>query len=225
MVAIDKPAGFHVHPPEDEGHRISPAVNCLKLLNQQLGRYVYPAHRLDVATSGVLLFALSSESARALSMAFQERRVEKTYFCVVRGWIDQATRIEKHDAVTDIEPVAQTEFPVSVGPRQHPTARYTLVCARPITGRMHQIRRHLASSAHPIVGDTTYGDGAHNRFFRQQLGVAGLLLKAHVIRVPHPSHGRLLEVQAPWRGDWHRLFGRFGVCPWAGPLKVAMTRS
>src|SRR5690242_9363282 len=89
LIAIDKPAGFHVHPPEDPRHQISPALNCLNVLRNQTQKYLYPVHRLDRATSGVLLFAFQSETARSLCEMFQQQEPTKTYYCVTRGWTTQ----------------------------------------------------------------------------------------------------------------------------------------
>ena len=89
-VAVDKPAGFHVHPPEDQRHKIARSVNCLHILNQQLNTYIYPVHRLDRATSGVLLFALDSDSARLGCDLFRNREIEKVYYCVARGLIQDS---------------------------------------------------------------------------------------------------------------------------------------
>ena len=93
-VAIEKPAGFHVHPPEDSTHRIPAGLNCVQVLRKQLNTYLYPVHRLDRATSGVLIFALSSESARSLSQQFRDRSVRKVYYCVVRGWVEDGGVID-----------------------------------------------------------------------------------------------------------------------------------
>lgn len=225
LVAIDKPAGFHVHPPEDATHMISPAFNCLSVLRKQLGTYLYPVHRLDRATSGVLLFALEQSAARELCDSFKNREVKKTYFCVTRGWteekmvIDRALKSdgpleERLPSLTSVDQVSQIELPLAVG--KYGTARYSLLKVDPHTGRRHQIRRHLAYSSNPILGDTTYGDGAHNRVFRENLGISGLLLKAYSIEIRHPSSGENLKLTSRWNGTWHKVFDLFGVCPYGG---------
>src|SRR5688572_28837564 len=86
LLAVDKPSGFHVHPPEDQQHRISANTNTLKLLGRQTGKYLYPVHRLDRATSGVLIFALDPDTAARLGRMFRDREIRKTYYCVTRGW-------------------------------------------------------------------------------------------------------------------------------------------
>ncbi len=226
LVAIEKPAGFHVHPPENSIHKIPAGLNCLQVLKKQLNTYLYPVHRLDRATSGVLLFGLSSESARTLGQQFQDRSVRKVYYCVVRGWVEpegeidhplspgwgpEAQQAEKVEAVTRFERVAQLELPYALG--RYATARFSLVRVEPRTGRMHQIRRHFAHLRHPLIGDTIYGDGKQNRFFREDLGMSGLLLKAYSLEVRHPGDGRSLRIQCRWNHLWHSVFDQFGVCP------------
>jgi len=226
LVAIEKPAGFHVHPPENSMHRIPMGLNCLQVLKKQLNQFLYPVHRLDRATSGVLVFALSPQSAGAISQQFKERSVHKVYYCVVRGWVPESGTIdsplnidsssedpgsEKVDALTHYQRVAQIELPYPVG--RYATARFSLVQVKPHTGRMHQIRRHFAHIRHPLIGDTVYGDGKQNRFFREELGISGLLLKAYSLKLNHPKTGERLVIQGRWNHTWHQVFERFGVCP------------
>lgn len=219
FVAIDKPAGFHVHQPEFPNKKVSREIVCLGLLRNQLRQYVYPVHRLDVGTSGILLFALSSESASRFCKAFTENRSQKIYYAVVRGFLKQHQgRIdiplesdssgELYEAVTDYEVVSQVELPFAVGKR-HPTARYTLVRAKPITGRFHQIRRHFARLSHPIVGDCVHGDSYHNRFFREQLGIPGLMLRASELQIDEPSVH--INLNSVWPENWKTLFVKTGL--------------
>ena len=224
FVAVDKPAGFHVHPPEDQRHKISRAVNCLFILNQQLQSYIYPIHRLDRATSGVLLFALDSDSARLGCDLFKNREIEKIYYCVVRGKIEESGRIdypldshaesqdaERQPAVTEYTPVASIELPFASS--RFLTSRYTLLRVKPLTGKMHQIRRHFAHLSHPLIGDTVYGDGKHNRYFREQLNISGLLLKSYSLEFQHPRSESGLYIASTWNGTWHKVFELFQICP------------
>ena len=176
FVAIDKPAGVHVHPPEDVRFRIPKFQNGLALLRDQLGRYVYPVHRLDRATIGVVLYALSSESASALAGMFYRREIEKTYYAVVRGWTAESGEIDSPlseegkpevPARTRFGRIGSAELPWP-GSR-FPASRYSLVRVVPETGRFHQIRRHLRRLNHPIVGDPVHGDGVHNRNWRSAI--------------------------------------------------------
>jgi tRNA pseudouridine65 synthase len=222
LLAIEKPAGFYVHPPQGAEFDISPAFNCMRILKRQLGgAWVQPVHRLDRKTSGVLLFALDAEMASAVSGQFAARETEKVYFALVRGWVESARTIETHGgewgdgAVTEVEPVIRAEFPWAIG--RYPTARYTLLRILPRTGKTHQIRRHLAGISHPIIGDNKYGDRNHNRYFREHESEPQLFLKAFRLGFQHPESGEGVRIQCHWGGAWHRLFDRIGVCPWEGP--------
>ncbi len=220
MIAIEKPPGFHVHPPEDSNHPISNHFNCLHLLRNQISQYLYPVHRLDRATSGVLLFGLKSDSARKLCQAFENHQIRKTYFCVTRGWTDEAGQIDAplgtSGALTSYSRLGKLELPHSVS--RYPSARYSLLQVEPRSGRQHQIRRHFAHISHPLIGDTVYGSGEHNRYFRSQLLIHGLLLKAYSVELLHPETGEPLQITSRWNGLWHRVFDRFEVCP--QPIKI-----
>ena len=217
VVAIDKPCNLLVHRTRISGDHMF----ALQLLRDQLSRFVYPVHRLDRPTSGVLLFALSKDAARRLCDAFAARRVEKTYIAVVRGYTEETGMIDPprgasgaeplQEAVTRYRRVATAECPEPVGP--HPSARYSLLSVHPETGRMHQIRRHLKHVSHPIVGDTQHGDGRHNRFFREHFGLGRLLLHARTLAFPHPRTAERTVVEAPLHGDMVDLFERLG---WGG---------
>jgi tRNA pseudouridine65 synthase len=207
-VAVNKPSGLLVHRTRlDAGE----ARFALQIVRDQVGHWIHPVHRLDKPTSGVLLFARSSDSARALGQAFQEGLMRKTYLAVVRGIcpevgrIDHAVNVERPlspgagqislDAVTDFRRLATAELPVHV--ETYPTSRYSLVRCEPKTGKRHQIRKHLKHVGHPIIGDVRYGRGAHNRFFRDTLGVGRLLLAATELEFEHPRTGRTVRIVAP----------------------------
>lgn len=219
FVAIDKPSGFHVHQPEFPHRRVSRDIVCLALLRNQIGQYVYPVHRLDVGTSGILVFALSSESASKFGKAFKENRTQKTYYAVVRGFLkDEKARIEiplesdstgeLYNAVTDYEVISKVELPFAVGKR-YPTTRYSLVKVMPITGRFHQIRRHFARLSHPLIGDCEHGDSHHNRFFREQFGVQGLMLRASALEIDEPAIQ--ISLKSVWPDNWKTMFEQTGL--------------
>jgi tRNA pseudouridine65 synthase len=225
LVVVDKPAGFHVHPPEDTKHKIANAVNCLYLLSHQMNQYLYPVHRLDRATSGVLIFALKADIASNLAKLFNDREIEKTYYAVIRGWVKpgvskidyplkEITRggesVQK-PSITHYEAIGWVELPINVG--KFSTSRYSLVKVSPETGRMHQIRKHFAHLSHPLIGDTLYGDGPHNRIFREKFGVQQLYLKAFSLKLCHPATGVPQEFRSRWNHGWHQIFDLFGVCP------------
>ncbi|HCR18790.1 MAG TPA: hypothetical protein DIU35_15020 [Candidatus Latescibacteria bacterium] len=213
-VAVNKPAGLFVHPT-----KLSPReTSCLPKLRKQLGQNLFTIHRLDRATSGVLLFALSSEAAREMCRLFEERLVEKSYLAVCRGFtpesgqVDRALRENRNkqrvDAVTQYVRQAVVELPEPVG--QHPTARLSLVSVRPLTGRTHQIRKHMAHISHPIVGDTNYGDGAHNRFWRSHFNLHRLMLMATHIGFSHPYSNEPVTICSPLTDEVESLFHTLG---------------
>ncbi|MCA9655912.1 MAG: pseudouridylate synthase [Myxococcales bacterium] len=214
LVAIAKPPGLAVHRSEQVRDR-APA---LQRLRDQLGRRVYPVHRLDRATSGVLLFALDPHTARRVGEALARRDVDKRYVAVVRGWapteaeIDHPLREEPERAPqpahTSLRRLATVELPIPVG--RYPQARYSLVELVPHTGRLHQLRKHLAHLRHPIVGDVRHGEGRHNRLFREHLGIRRLLLHAWWLALPHPHHDRPLRIRAPLDDELRGLLQRLG---------------
>lgn len=213
LVAIDKPAGLLVHPSGLDAHE---ARNALHLLRDQLGERLWPLHRLDKGTSGVLLFGRNVEAARRWGSAFEEGLVRKRYLALVRGWPPQAGEIDQPlardpelpsagqprlAAVTRYRRLASFDWPFGDG--RHPTSRYALVEAEPLTGRRHQIRRHFKQIAHPLVGDATHGKGAHNRAVAQWLGVQRLWL--HAAWVELPQDGPPLRIDAPPGPEWDAL--------------------
>jgi tRNA pseudouridine65 synthase len=223
LVAVHKPAGLLVHRSALDRHETDFA---LQRARDQLGQRVYPVHRLDKPVAGVLLFALSESAARSMTALFTANAVEKTYLAVVRGfappsgiidyplvemWDAKTDALAQRDkpaqpAVSEYECVQQVELPYRVG--RYATARYSLLRVYPRTGRRHQIRRHLKHIFHPIVGDTTHGDGVHNRFFREQLDCQRLLLTATALRFTHPVTGVALCVEAAPDAVWQRLLLR-----------------
>ena len=231
LIAIDKPAGLLVHRSDIDRHETRFAV---QLLRDQIGRRVQPVHRLDKGTSGVLLFAFDTDTTRLLGQAFEGNAVGKSYRAVVRGWPPLSGRIDhpltrdgdhpltrdddeagalvqarpSQQAVTDYRRLATIELPNAV--ERYPSSRYALVALIPLTGRRHQLRRHLKHIAHPIIGDATHGKGVHNRFFQQAFACHRLLLACTALRLRHPVHGAPLEIRAPLSGEFAALLERFG---------------
>lgn len=224
LVAIDKPDALLVHRTRLSGDRMA----ALQILRDQINRTVYPVHRLDRATSGVLLFALDADTAGQLGNAFAERQVQKTYRAVVRGLAPPRGVID-HPIIDPDDPVprpAQSSFTCLEALRldqeiEGRQAIYSLVEVQPETGRRHQIRRHLKHIHHPIIGDTTYGRGPHNRFFREQFGIYRLLLHARSLEFIHPHTGQPLriEVSETEERSW-RLFREKTADQW-GTTQVA----
>lgn len=222
LVAIHKPAGLLVHrsPIDAQETRFA-----LQQTRDQIGRYVYPVHRLDKPTSGILVFGLNKYTAGKLGESFEQRVVEKEYLAVVRGWpeargvIDHPLKLEDTGykprenaepvpALTDYERLATVEIPHAVGPFE--TARYALLSVRPHTGRLHQIRRHLKHISHPVIGDVRHGDSDHNRFFREHFRSARLLLASVRLAFPHPATGERLQITCPPESEMVRVLVDLG---------------
>jgi tRNA pseudouridine65 synthase len=197
LVAVSKPGGLLVHRTPEASDR----VFLLQELGAQLGRRVHPVHRLDRATSGVILFAFSSEDTRRLQAALGAEDASKEYLVLVRGLTERAFVVDrplqnenkvKQEARTSFERVA--EF-----------SRCSLLRARLHTGRRHQIRRHLSHSAHQVIGDTSHGKGRINQFFRDHYGLPRLFLHAWLVELLHPRTRERLRIEAPLADDL-RLF-------------------
>jgi len=219
LLAVDKPAGLLVHRSAlDRGETRFALQQARALAGQRL----WPVHRLDKATSGLLLFALDADAARCVGGQFERHAVDKRYLAVVRGWpqtagvIDHALADDEDPAGAGVARAARThwarratvELPFAVD--RYPSARYALLALAPLTGRRHQLRRHLKHIAHPIVGDTTHGKGTHNRFFREHFGCARLLLACTGLRLRHPDDGRAWTLEAPPGDDFAQVAARLG---------------
>ena len=224
LVAVDKPSGMLVHRSFLDKHE---TVFVMQTLRDQIGQHVFPVHRLDRPTSGVLLFALSADIARLLGEQQEKKQWRKHYLAVVRGFLAQggeldyplkeqldkiADKFSRDDkaaqhAITRYQPLQQVELPIPVS--KYPAARYSLVALQPITGRKHQLRRHLAHIRHPIVGDTSHGDGKHNALFKDNFNCRRLLLVAKQLQLAHPVTGETLVFSAGLN-ELEPLFDLFG---------------
>jgi tRNA pseudouridine65 synthase len=247
---------------------------ALQLVRDQVGQYVYPVHRLDRPTSGVLLFALTKDVATKLNEAFankssqaglkselnselgsksgaesehkldqQEKAEEvgtgqniercdlamvKTYYALVRGYLAVPADLIDHELKEKLDKLGdknvsrdkpaqsaqsyyqvkqQGSLPIKVG--KFDSVRYSLVEVRPITGRRHQIRRHLAHLRHPILGDINYGDNKQNPFFIEHFGFKRLMLHAQSLEFNHPISNKRIKISAPFDGQWQQIFTTF----------------
>ena len=249
LVAVDKPAGLFVHRSFMDKDEI---YFALQLVRDQIGKYVYPIHRLDRPTSGVLLFALTKEIAQKMNAAFanksnsandgvtaleikikdeHEQGVEvnltKTYYALVRGHLpitaqsqlidhplkekldklgDKNVRRDKapQSAQTYYQVRKQASLPIALG--KFDSVRYSLVKLEPITGRRHQIRRHLAHLRHPILGDINYGDNKQNPFFIDHFGFKRLMLIAKSLSFIHPVTEQQVTINAEFDEQWLHVF-------------------
>ncbi len=204
-MVINKPAGLLVHRSAIDFHE---AYNAQEILQTQIDHEVFPVHRLDKPTSGVLLFALNKKTAAAMAVKFQRHEVHKTYIAIVRGYADDTGCVDnpvrdkdapdkpRKPAVTHYKTLARIALPLPVD--QFPEARYSMVQLEPESGRRHQLRQHMKHISHPIIGDTSYGKTVHNRFFKQHLTCARLLLHARSLRFTHPHSDKTISLTASY---------------------------
>ncbi len=209
LVAINKPHGLLVH-------RSPIATNtdtfAVQELRNQIGLHVYPAHRLDRKTSGVLLFALDKSILPDLQLQFAEHTLEKTYWAILRGYTEDAGTIDyaltndkgkTQEAITNYRTIARTEIEVPFG--KHLTSRYSLVEAKPITGRMHQLRKHFAHILHPIIGDRPHGCNKQNKLFLEKWQMGTMLLHAKSLQLQHPITKEPLNLSADHQAEFERM--------------------
>lgn len=215
IAVVDKPAGLMVHDSKLARGETDFAADRLR---EQLGRPIFLIHRLDRATSGCLLLAFDREAASALGRMLMAGEVEKDYLAICRGWPEESFVVdhpldggpgkpEKKPALTRFQRLATGEL--ALPSVSHDTSRYALLRCRPDTGRFRQIRRHLKHVSHHMIGDTSHGDGRHNRHFRMQ-GVHRMLLHAVRLAFPHPASGERIDVAAPLDVEFRKAFQLFG---------------
>ena len=217
LVAIHKPSGLLVHRSMIDRHETRFAM---QMTRDQIGQRVYPVHRLDKGTSGVLLFALDPAVAARLGSAFERQEVDKHYLAIVRGHPDEQGMVDhpltrrsdalayedrtedfsRQSALTHYRRLATAEIPYAIPP--YSASRYALMELRPKTGRRHQLRRHMKHIAHPIIGDATFGKGQHNRLFARLYGINRLLLACVRMRLSHPCRHAMLDLYAPPAEDF-----------------------
>ncbi|MCG8315409.1 MAG: pseudouridine synthase [Pseudomonadales bacterium] len=213
-IAVHKPAGLLVHRSPVDRRETRFAI---QILRDQIGHYVYPAHRLDKPTSGILLFTKSKDALTLIRDQFESQSVTKVYQALVRGHTPDSlkinhpvkTRKDKLDAQTLKTPknaetllntLAKCVIPVNV--ESYPTSRYSLVALTPITGRRHQLRYHMKHISHPIIGDANYGKGVQNRYFQQHLHCHRLMLAATQLSFFHPYEHQQQRIDCPPAADF-----------------------
>lgn len=233
FIAIDKPSGLLVHRSSIDKYETRFA---LQLLRDQLQETIYPIHRLDKPTSGILLFAFTQEAASAMARLFELGEVHKQYLAVVRGTAPEyleinhpvkAIKNNKHekaktpkDGQTVLNCLATAELAIAVD--KYPTSRYSLVQLNPKTGRRHQLRYHMKHISHPIIGDAKYGKSNHNRFFTNHFHCSRLLLAASRLSFTHPITQQNINLYCKPSGSFSNTCEKLG---WAETLEAACNAS
>lgn len=223
IVVVHKPAGLLVHRTKIDKYETQ---FLLQLLRDQIGQQVFPVHRLDKPTSGLMVLALHKEAARKLTQLFTEKGVYKAYLAIVRGYVDDQVidyplkeeldkmtdakaqqNKEAQEATTHLTCLSKTELPFAVS--RYQTGRFSLVKLEPKTGRKHQLRRHMAHIRHPILGDTTHGDGRQNRYAKEHMNLSRLALVASELRFSHPFSGENLSFSCELDDNLSEVFSFF----------------
>ncbi len=206
LIAVNKPHGLLVH---RSSIAADTSLFALQLLRDQIGQTVYPAHRLDRKTGGVLLFSLSKSTDALIQPMFAEKEVQKTYWAIVRGFTEDKATIDYplkkengtlQEAVTRYQTLARAEIPLPFG--KFPTSRYSLVEAYPETGRMHQIRKHFAHIFHPILADRPHGCNKQNKLWKDTFDMDTMMLHAKKLTFKHPITQENIEIEAPLQADF-----------------------
>ena len=213
-VAINKPNGLLVHRTKIAEEKV---FFALQMLRDQIGEKVWPVHRLDRKTSGVLVFALSSEATKLLAKQFTERTTEKEYWAIVRGFAPESGIIEKplksergNMQISETHFKTHQNFTLPIPMGKYPTCRYSLVEIHPKTGRMHQIRRHFNHINHPIIGDYKHGDYRHNQLFINEFDAKEMFLHASKLSFHHPYLDKKITIEADLQMPFLKMKERFG---------------
>ncbi|WP_395091503.1 pseudouridine synthase [Vaginella massiliensis] len=209
LIAINKPAGLLVH---RSYYARDVKQFAVQELRNQIGQHVYPIHRLDRKTSGVLLFALDTEMLTEMNTLFNTREVEKEYFAIVRGYTIDRELIDYpltndngvlQEAQTYYETLYRAEIDLPFG--QHPTSRYSLVKALPQTGRMHQLRKHFRHIYHPIIGSRPHGCNKQNKLWAEQFDLHQMMLWARGLRFTHPETKQSVSISSSPSDEFQRV--------------------
>lgn len=215
IIIISKPNNLLIHNSYYARNIKEPTL--LDLLYEQFNSKFFPVHRLDRKTSGVLILAKQKENVSVFQELFNSNSIEKTYLGIVRGFINDAIKIDSpvknpdtkvyKNAETFCKPLLTKSLDIAVKP--YDISRYSLVSLKPATGRMHQLRIHMNKISHPIVGDYKYGDRFHNRMFEDNFNCNNLFLHAYTLKLKHPITTNLIEVKAELPNDWNTIFNIF----------------
>jgi len=214
LVAINKPNGLLVHRTKLANDAEEFA---LQRLRNQIEKHVYPIHRLDRKTSGVLLFGLNEDIHKSMQQAFANKKISKKYLAIVRGYTENKGTInyplkkengKLQEAITNYQTLDRMEIELPFG--IHNTSRYSLVEVYPLTGRQHQIRKHLAHILHPIIADRPHGDNQQNKLFKEKFGLMTMMLHARSLQFTHPDSKQKIKIEASLNAEFRRMIDFLG---------------
>jgi tRNA pseudouridine65 synthase len=214
IVAVNKPHGLFVHRTALD---YTATTFALQMVRDMIGSHVFSIHRLDRKTSGVLLFAKNKETQSQMAKMFIQKEVKKKYLAIVRGYTDDAGRVEYplvtddgkiQEALTTYRTLSRSEIPFSSG--KFPTSRYSLIEVEPETGRMHQIRKHMSHIFHPIIADRPHGCNKQNKFFLEQFEMNTMMLHASELAFKHPNLNTNIIIKADYHTEFKRMIKLLG---------------
>lgn len=209
LIAINKPHGLLVH---KSGYASNANEFAVQFLRDQIGQKVYPCHRLDRKTSGVLLFALNRDTNSKIQQRFTENKVNKKYVAIVRGFTEDAGVIDypltndkgkTQDAITKYKTIQQAEIDIPSG--KYNTSRFSLVEIYPQAGRYHQIRKHFAHIMHPIIGDRPHGCNKQNKLFKEKFNMITMMLHASEVSFLYPGLSEEIIIEAHLHNEFKRV--------------------
>ncbi|WP_339885635.1 pseudouridine synthase [Polaribacter vadi] len=222
IICINKPNNVLVHH-AFLSRNVGDEDSLLQLIEKEIGIKVYPIHRLDRKTSGLILLAKEKEHVSKFQELFTTKQIQKTYFGVVRGFSPETKTIDSpvkgrdanvhKEALTYLRTLANITLDIPVKP--YDSSRYSLVEFLPQTGRMHQLRVHSNKISHPLIGDAKYGDKNHDTMFAENFGWKNLFLHAGKLEFIHPFSSEKMILKGTFPKDWIEMFEEF---KWKNPL-------
>jgi len=221
VIAVNKPNNLLVHH-SFMARNMDEESTLIGLLQEQLSLKLYPAHRLDRKTSGLIILVKNKVEVSAFQDLFKFNKIQKTYHALVRGFTADSGVIDSpvkgrdanvhRDALTEYRKLQEVCLDIPVHPYQN--SRYTLLELKPQTGRLHQLRIHLNKISHPIIGDPKYGDRFHNRMFETEFSCDKMFLHASSLNFVHPFTQKEITIKSEFPDDWHvilKIFNWFVV--------------
>ncbi len=222
LLCVTKPNNVLVHH-AFHSRNVAEEDSLLQIIQNEKGLKVYPVHRLDRKTSGIILLAKETHFVSKFQELFTNNEIQKTYFGIVRGFSPDTKTIDSpvkgrdgkvhKEALTHLKTLEKVTLEIPVKP--YDSSRYSLVELSPKTGRMHQLRVHTNKISHPLIGDTKYGDKNHDIMFDENFGCKNLFLHAGKLEFIHPFTSKELTLKATFPKDWIGLFEEFS---WINPL-------
>ena len=221
-IVVNKPNNVVIHHAK-HSRNVRHEDSLLDMLKNQYGQSIYPVHRLDRKTSGLVLLCKNKTDVSKFQELFTSNTIQKTYFGLVRGFAPASKEIDSpvkgrdakvhREAQTSLKMLNTATIPIAVKP--YDSSRYSLVELHPKTGRMHQLRIHMQKISHPLIGDPKYGDNNHNVMYEEQFGITNLFLHAGRLEFQHPFSGETLHLEAAFPDHWIQMFEKFD---WNNPI-------